>query len=64
MTKFQRDMMEAIDGGYIEVITRRQAELREIEYEGKRCKNSFKVKCLAQEFARLNRELDAIMEAV
>lgn len=64
MTTFKRDLQAAIDGDYQEVITRRRNELKAIDREGRICKNKFRMECLAQDYRRLSRELDAIIEAV
>lgn len=62
MTRFEKDKAEALAGNEIEVITRRRAELKRLENEGKSCKNSFRRLCIAQEYARLKDELDEIRE--
>ncbi len=60
MTRFEKDLNEAKNGNEIEVLTRRKAELDRLWKEGKACKNGFRRSCLAQEFARLKKEYEAI----
>ena len=62
MTRFEKDKADALAGNEIEVITRRRAELKRLENEGKSCKNAFRRLCIAQEYARLKDELDEIRE--
>ena len=62
MTRFERYKAEALAGNEIEVITRRRAELKKLENEGKSCKNSFRRQCIIQEYASLDAELKAITE--
>ena len=61
MTRFEKDLNEAMNGNEIEVLKRRKAELARLTAEGKSCKNGFQRQCIAQEVARLTaeyRELD------
>ena len=62
MTRFEKDLKEALEGNEIEVLTRRKAEIKKLTAEGKTCKNSFRRTCIAQEVARLTREYNAISE--
>lgn len=64
MTKFERDMIEALEGNAREVIERRRAELKEIERQGRSCKNGFRRQCLAQEYVARKVELDEIEAAI
>lgn len=61
MTRFERDLQAAKAGDEKEVIIRRRAELAKLITEGKTCKNSFRMKCIAQDVAKLRAEL-AIIE--
>lgn len=60
MTRFERDLKEALEGNEIEVLKRRKAEIEKLTAEGKVCKNSFRRQCIAQDVARLTREYNAI----
>lgn len=60
MTRFERDLQDAKNGNEIEVLTRRKAEIERLTAEGKACKNSFRIKCIAQEVARLKAEYNKI----
>ena len=43
MTRFERDLKDALEGNEIEVLERRKAELDRIYKEGKCCKNEFRL---------------------
>lgn len=60
MTKFERDLRDALAGNEIEVLKRRKAEIETLTKEGKACKNEFFRQCIAQEVAKLTREYDEI----
>ena len=60
MTRFERDLKDALEGNEIEVLERRKAELDRIYKEGKCCRNEFRLQCLAQDYVRLKREFDEI----
>lgn len=62
MTRFERDLKEALEGNEIEVLKRRKAEIDRLTEEGKACKNSFRRTCIAQEVVRLTKEYNAISE--
>jgi hypothetical protein len=62
MTRFERDLKEALEGNEIEVLKRRKAEIDRLTAEGKACKNSFRRTCIAQEVVRLTKEYNAISE--
>ena len=62
MTRFEKDLKDALEGNEIKVLTRRKAEIKKLTAEGKTCKNSFRRTCIAQEVARLTREYNAISE--
>ena len=62
MTRFERDLKEALDGNEIEVLKRRKAEIEKLTAEGKACKNSFRRTCIAQEVVRLTNEYKRISE--
>lgn len=62
-TRFDNDMklMETNQEAYATVILReRQAELQQIERQGRACKNRFRLESLAQECNRLKREYDTL----
>lgn len=60
MTRFEKDLKEALDGNEIEVLKRRKAEIEKLTADGKACKNAFCRQCIAQEVARLTNEYRAI----
>ena len=60
MTRFEKDMTEALNGNEIEVLKRRKAELERLTAEGKSCKNGFRRQCIAQEVTRLTAEYNEI----
>lgn len=62
MTRFEKDLKDALEGNEIEVLKRRKAEIERLTAEGKACKNGFRRQCLAQEVARLTAEYNAISE--
>lgn len=64
MTKFEKQM-HGIENGTLDllvILRERKEELKQVEREGKRAKNSFRVQCLAQEFVRLTSEYDELEE--
>ena len=60
MTRFEKDMKDALEGNEIEVLKRRKAEIERLTREGKACRNGFRMQCIAQEVARLTREYNEI----
>lgn len=62
MTRFEKDMKDALEGNEIEVLKRRKAEIERLTVEGKGCKNSFRRECIAQEVVKLTAEYNAISE--
>ena len=62
MTKFERDLKDALEGNEIEVLKRRKAEIEKLTAEGKACKNGFRRTCIAQEVVKLTREYNIISE--
>ena len=60
MNRFERDLLEALDGNEKEVLERRKKELDRIYSEGRACKNGYLRQCLAQEYKRLKAEYDYI----
>ena len=60
MTRFEKDLKAAQEGNEIEVLTKRKAELDQLCKEGRACKNSFRRRCIAQEYTRLKAEYDKI----
>ena len=60
MTRFERDINDAKEGNEIEVLPRRKAEIEKLTAEGKACRNGFRIKCIAQEVARLKAEYNKI----
>lgn len=62
MTRFEKDLQDALNGNEIEILKRRKAEIEKLTAEGKACKNVFRRQCLAQEVAKLTEEYSAISE--
>ena len=60
MNRFERDLLEALDGNEREVLEQRKKELNRIYSEGRACRNGFRRQCLAQEYIRLKAEYDYI----
>ncbi len=60
MTRFEKDLRDALEGNEIEVLSRRRTEIERLTKEGKGCKNSFRRQCIAQEVARLTKEYNEI----
>ena len=64
MTRFEKDMQEALSGNATEILKSRKAELERLTREGKSCRNSFRRQCIAQEVVRLQHEYNAIDEMI
>lgn len=62
MTRFEKDLQDALNGNEIEVLKRRKAEIEKLTAEGKACKNGFRRTCIVQEVARLTKEYNEISE--
>lgn len=60
MTRFEKDLRDALEGNEIEVLSRRKAEIERLTKEGKSCKNSFRRQCIAQDVVRLTRQYNEI----
>ena len=62
MTRFERDLKDALEGNEIEVLTKRQQELDRLKDELRCTKNGFRRQCLTQEITRLKREYNEISD--
>ncbi len=60
MTRFEKDLRDALEGNEIEVLSRRRTEIERLTKEGKGCKNGFRRQCIAQDVVRLTREYNEI----
>ena len=60
MTRFEKDLKDALQGNEIEVLTKRKGELDRLEKEFRSTKNGFRRQCLAQDIARLKKEYNEI----
>ena len=60
MTRFEKDLQEAMAGNEEEVLRRRRDEIERLIREGRACRNAFRMQCIAQEVARLQEELEKI----
>lgn len=58
-TAFETDKRN-IHTDSVEIMKRRKKELADLAKRGKATKNAFKRQCLAQEYARLKSEYDAL----
>lgn len=65
MTRFEKDKAEILNGGNATVIMReRKAQLEKLYAEGKACRNAFRTQCIAQEYAKLQKEYAALDELI
>lgn len=62
MTLFERDYKAALDGDEFEVLTRRKAEIKDLEKQLRECRNGFRAQCIAQELDKRKKEYDKIDE--
>lgn len=62
MTRFEKDLQDALSGNEIEVLTRRKAEIERLKHDLRWCKNGFRRECISQEIARLTKEYNKIDE--
>ena len=60
MTRFEKDIKDPLDDNESQVLKRRKAEIERLTREGKACRNGFRMQCIAQEVARLQREYNEI----
>lgn len=65
-TKFDKDLklMETDPDEGTMILRERKAELEHIEWQGRSCKNRFRLECLAQEYNRLKREYDTLDQMI
>lgn len=56
MTTFERDYKDAKEGNGIEVLKRRQEELKRLEKELRNCRNGFRAQCILQEIEKKKEE--------
>ena len=64
MTKFKRDLQEAIAGNERTIIEARRMEIKAMKDELCKCKNNFRSQCLYQDITKRSNELVAIEAAV
>lgn len=62
MTRFKKDMAATLEGDWQRVLTERKEEIDRLKQEARTCKNKFRLKCIAQELARLKDEYEALEE--
>ncbi len=62
LTRFERDLKDALEGNEIEVLTKRKREIDRLETELRCTKNGFRRQCLTQEITRLKREYNEISD--
>ena len=60
MTRFERDLQDALNGNEIEVLTRRKEEIERLKHDLVWCKNGFRRLCIRQEIDRLKAQYDEI----
>jgi len=56
MTTFERDYKDAKEGKGIEVLKRRQEELKRLDKELRYCRNEFRARCILQEIEKRKKE--------
>ncbi|OLR65182.1 hypothetical protein [Peptoniphilus porci] len=62
MTTFERDYKDAKEGNGVEVLKRRQAELKKLDKELRYCRNNFRAECIFQEIQKKKAEYRKIDE--
>ena len=62
VTSFEKDYKDAKEGNGIEVLQRRQEELKELDKKFRYCKNNFRRQCILQEIERKKVEYRKIDE--
>lgn len=63
-TRFEKDyakVMEWEDGAE-DIIRRRKEEIKQLQREGRQCRNGFRMKCIRQELERLEHELETLVD--
>ncbi len=60
MTRFEKDLKDALQGNEIEVLTKRKSEIDRLEREFRSAKNGLRRQCLTQDIARLKKEYNEI----
>lgn len=60
MTRFERDLQEALNGNEIAVLAKRKKELESLRRELLASKNNWRAQCLTQDLRRLQAEYDLI----
>lgn len=60
MTRFEKDLNEALNGNATPILMQRKAEIERLTAEGKACRNGFRRQCIAQEVFRLTAEYNTI----
>lgn len=63
-TRFEKDyakVMEWEDGAE-DIIQRRKEEIKQLQREGRQCRNGFRMKCIRQELDRLEHELETLVD--
>ncbi len=64
MTRFEKDLRDALAGAEQEVITERRKEIKSLERELGYCKNGFRCQCIFQELTKRRNELARIEQEV
>lgn len=64
MTRFERDYNSCMNGEGVVVLKERKAELDRLWKQGRECRNSFRMQCIAQEYGRRLAEYEELCELV
>lgn len=60
LTRFERDLQDALGGNEIEVLQKRKEEIEKLKHDLVWCKNGFRRQCIQQEIDRLTKQYDEI----
>lgn len=60
MTRFEKDLKEALEGSEIAILTKRKAELENLKKQLRACRDGFRAQCLQQEITKLTAEYNKI----
>ena len=65
LTRFEKDY-EAVmeENNEEEIITRRQEEINRLRKEGRACKNKFRLRCIAQDLVKREKELKILVDLI
>lgn len=63
-TRFEKDYAKVMewDEGAEDIIKQRKEEIKQLEREGRQCRNGFRMTCIKQEIERLEHELGILVD--